>query len=475
MSRRTTLFVSLAVVVAAVAAYIIIRNLPEKPYEPPPRQERIVHLNILSKDIESIRLVRGEDDVLELNRVETEEDGETKSVWTISEPTIAFTPKRTALSDIVYSMSNIYSNQVIEESPKELAVYGLDAPIARATVRSIEEDDVTVTVGKKTPTGVSYYVRINDSETVYSMRKYTVDKIFTVIDDFREATIPAPNLQALAYFRIEGERTIEIEQIEEEEGSDLAFSSPLRLTQPYDGLRPIDTQRFQETVETIPPSFMIADFVEDAPADLSKYGLDDPRYEFEVRDAEENSLHLLFGDEASETHAYAKLADDTLVFTLPISALQFLQVDPFTLVSKFLLIVDINRVDSFAVSRGETTHTARIDRTNYDEEAKEGEVFYLDEVEIAEDPFKDFYQAVIGLLTDAENPDQQPLTTADVSIEYALNEKVNVSSARLDLVEVNKDFYAAYIDGESEFLVSDYQVEAIFNTAAAVLKNPAGE
>ena len=77
---------------------------------------------------------------------------------------------------------------------------------------------------------------------------------------------------------------------------------------------------------------------------------------------------------------------------------------------------------------------------------------------------------MIGLLADAENPSPEPLVQPDVTVEFQLNDKVEVSGARLDLVQVDKNFYAAYRDGITEFLVSDYQVEGMFESAEALLE-----
>ena len=469
MSKRTSLIVAAAVVIAAIAAYIIVRNLPEEPYEPFV-STRITHLNALSTEIKEIRLDRGDGDILVIERRSVEVDGRSRSEWVVLEPELTFTPKSSSISDVGFSMSNIYSEALIEENPSDLSIYGLDKPTAHATISTINDEEVNVIVGAKSPTGVSYYVQVNGEETVYTMRKYTVDKMLTDVTSFRERIIPVPNLEAVTYLRIDSDRTIEISPLESMQEFELAATASLKITKPYTHPRTIDSQRFQETLELIPPSFSVVEFIEDNPTDLSKYGLDTPRYKFEIQDPE-MSLRLLFGDEADEATAYVKFADFPVVFTLGKQNLQFLQVEAFTLSSKFLLIVDIKYVDSFTITGPEAKHVARIDRTgeDFDPETEDGAVYYLNDVEVEEKPFKKYYQAVIGLLTDAENPDTKPLSNSDVTVEYNLNDKVSISTVRLDLVEVSKDFYAAYRDGVSEFLLSDYQVENMFDTAAEVL------
>ena len=466
MSRRLAAILAAAFVIAAIVAYIIIRNLPEEQFERPEPAERFVHLNVRSSSLSYMDLSRGADDRLTLERVERVIEGETVSEWSVVRPELSFTPRPQSINDIAFTMSNLYSETIIEESPGDLAPYGLDDPIAKVEIRTKDGESVSITIGAKSPTGVSYYMLKEGDETVYTIRKYTVDRVFTDVDSFRERTIPVPDAQAMTYLRIDGERTIEIVPVEIFDQLTLAMGGGIKIVRPFRTQRLVDSQRFQETMDLIPGAFTIIDFVDDDPQDLAIYGLADPRYDFELRDAE-SSLNLLFGDEADEDHAYVKLADSPGVFTIRIEALSFLPVDAFTLVDKFMLIVNIDYVDSFTISDNDGTHVGVIDRTNYDEEEMEGEVYLLDGVEIEEDPFKKFYQDVIGLLADSENPNPGRLGSIepDITIEYVLNDKVGRSSARLDLVEINADFYAAYIDGYTEFIVSDYQVEAMFETA----------
>ena len=466
MSRRLAAILAVAFVVAAIAAFIIIRNLPEKPFERPEPAERFVHLNVRSSNVEYMDLFRGTDDRLTLERVEREVDGETKSEWVVVRPDLTFIPKSQSINDIAFTMSNLYSETIIEESPDDLSPYGLDDPIGRFEVRTKDGESVSITIGAKSPTGVSYYMVKEGDETVYTIRKYTVDRVFTDVDSFREKTIAVPDAQAMTFLRIDGDRTIEIVPVEIFDQLNLAMGGGIKIVRPFRAQRLVDSQRFQETMDSIPGAFTIIEFIDDDPRDLSRYGLADPRYEFILRDAE-SSLTLHFGDEADEDHAYVKLADSPGVFTIRKEALPFLTVDAFTLVDKFMMIVNIDYVDSFTITGENVTHTAAIDRTNFDEEEMEGEVYLLDGEEIEEDPFKKFYQAVIGLLADSENPNPESLgsNNPDVTIEYVLNDKVGRNSARLDLVEISDDFYAAYIDGYSEFYVSDYQVEEIFNAA----------
>jgi len=474
VSRRLTVIIALGAIVVAIAAYIIVRNLPEKPVERV-TYDRWTHFDVRTSDLAYIDFLRGDNDRLTFEKVEREVDGETTEKWVVTHPEINFEPKTSAISDFTFTFANIYSENLIEEDPEDLSVYGLDDPAATLTVRTKEGEEVQIYIGSQSPTGVAYYIQVAGDPAVYTLRKYTVDKVFTKVDDLRDKTIPVPDPQALTYLKLYSEQsgeTIEVVPIDDDDRvSRLATTSAFKIIQPYRTPRPVDTQRFDETMQKIPPTFTIIDFIDDDPDDLSVYGLDTPRYEFEMRDANNASVHLFFGEEADADHAYAKRADSPEVFTLNKSSLQVLQTDPFTVVEKFLLIVNIQYVERITLTGEGTTYDITIDDTNFDEETLEGQLFYVNGIEIEDELFRKYYQTIIGLYADAENPNPGPYPgSSDVTIQFELNDRVSADSARLDLVQVNKDFYAAYRNGYSEFIVSDYQVEAMFDEAERLLE-----
>ena len=177
------------------------------------------------------------------------------------------------------------------------------------------------------------------------------------------------------------------------------------------------------------------------------------------------------------------------VFTLQKSDFAFLDDTAFKLVDKFIIIPFIDNVDSFKVVGNGTTLTGEIKRVKKDtgnnssssstsSSSSSGSsadqydtTYFLNGVQVDEKPFKTFYQALIGLRADAENPNPKPLGTPDVTIAFTMN-KGPQTTIETQLEKVNRDFYAAYLNGITEFLVSDYQVANIFSAADKLLKNP---
>lgn len=484
MKRAVKISIALGTVVALIAVYLILKNLPEQ--EPDfttstQDDNRIEFLDTRELDLASMEFVRDDGSRLRFGREEREEtnkDGEKEMVlhWIMEYPEPSVEIEERSIRDIAYTMSNIYSEQLVTEDPEDLSLYGLDDPTAYATITTQDGETVEITVGKMTPSRTAYYARINDGPEVYALRRYTVEKFFTEVNDLRDRDIPVPNAQDIQYFRVaraDGP-TVEIVPRTDQDVFVGAVLSSLKMTEPYETPRTIDTQRFSEMMETLPGIVKIEEFIEDNPEDLSVYGLSPARYEWEQRDSEGVSIHLFLGDEADEDNVYATLPDKNTVFTVPQRSIRFVATRPFTLMNKFVMIPSIDSVDSFTIQAGEQEYTAEIKREKSSSAGEEEDevvaTYFLNGKEIEEDPFKKFYQKTIGLLVDAENPDPEPLTDPEITITYRMNETSDVEQARVQFQRFNVDFYAVYLNGVSEFLLSDYQIDEMIGAAQGLLE-----
>jgi len=77
---------------------------------------------------------------------------------------------------------------------------------------------------------------------------------------------------------------------------------------------------------------------------------------------------------------------------------------------------------------------------------------------VEEKPFKELYQSLIGIMVDAENKETLE-ESPEVSMAFTLN--VDPKQVVVDYVPYNRDFYAVFRDGTSEFLASKGQVTKI--------------
>jgi hypothetical protein len=363
---------------------------------------------------------------------------------------------------MTYSLASVWAERIVDEEPSDLSQYGLDKPSHRTIVTDSAGETAEYILGDMTPSRLSYYIMEAGDPKVYSVSYYTVEYMLFTLDNIRQRFLfPAFDLSKLAKFRLESRLAkIEINAKPQEIRPDLIgnFSSHL-VTSPY--IRPRGTN--SEALNSLLAPFMdmeIVDFIDDAPSSLKPYGLDDP-----VRislDTEEKSIDLLIGKEFEWKH-YAKLADAPGVFTLSDMG-SVINARPFNLIDKFTFIINIDWVDHLSISGGEKNLSADL--------RKEGDesVFFLNGKKTDTDSFRVFYQAVIGLMVDAEYPGaaRQNDNSGELTVEYQLNNPPG-ERATFTLIPYNRDFYALKQDGVTEFLISRNQVRRIYETADAMI------
>ena len=459
VKRSIRLIIAVAAIGLAIGAYFIIKNRPTNTEEYVPFADRIDLMEVKEADLTEINFIREND---RLTIVQVEED------WEVVYPAVDVELETRSINDIAYTMSNLYTDQIIEEEPEDLSQYGLDDPQVRAEIVTKDGTKRVVVLGDRSASGIGYYAQIEGESRVFVLRRYSAEKFFTEIEEFRDREIAMPNMQDLQYLKIVEDRTLEISRIEEGEEWVGFVMAGFKVTQPYNRPRVADSTRLGELMEQFPGTLRIEEFVDDNPTNLSQYGLEPPQLTLTLQDSE-NRFELLLGNPIDNDTLYAMVMGQRRVFAIKNSTIDFLfGIEPFSLVDKFVLIINIEDVDRLVVKGFGKSYESEIKRTVL-EDGEEEASYFINGRKIEEDPYKKWYQLAIGLLSDAENPSPNPLSQADVTITYHLHEgPERIVSAEFE--EINRDFFAAYRYGESEFLVSDYQIEAIFEGAEEVLK-----
>jgi len=365
------------------------------------------------------------------------------------------------IQSMTYYLASVWTEKVVDEEPSDIAQYGLDMPSHRAFVTDSAGEKAEYILGDMTPSRQSYYVMEAGDPKVYSVSSYAAEYMLFTLDNIRQRFLfPAFDLSLLTQFRLESRLTkIDISVKPQSLRPDLTsmFSTHL-VTSPYIRPRGADGEALNKLLAPF-MDLSIADFVDDAPSSLKPYGLDDPVRIF--LKTEEESLDLLIGKEIDGKH-YAKLAGAPGVFTLNDMG-SVINAKPFTLIDKFAFIVNIDWVDHLSVNGGEKNLSVDFQGEGDDR------VYFLNGRKTDTSSFKTFYQAVIGLLVDAEYPGPaRQSDSGELAIEYQLN---NPPGAResFTLIPYNRDFYALRQNGVTEFLISRNQVRRIYETADAMV------
>ena len=457
MSRKNkTLIIILGVLVLLGGGYygsaIWKKKKPEStPYTPAPKIGNLENSKLVKIEVPGIVLEK-HNDTWELVSLE----GKT--------PSGGIELDQNQIQNLTYSLATIYVEQVVEETPEDLSVYGLDNPSSRAIVTDSDGKRVEYILGDVAPSRTSNYIMERGDPKVYTVSSYSTDSMRFTLDRIRQrALFAAFELPTVTQFRFVSPATrIEISAKPEKVPPYLASSfTSFILSSPYKLPRGVNSESFN-TLLTPFNNLAIEDFIDDLPSSLEPYGLDTPIGIFLQTNAA--SLDLQIGNQI-DGKRYAKLAGAPGVFTL--SGLEsVISTKPFDLLDKFPLLVGIDTVDHLSVTGGEKELNADFQGTG--DEA----VYTLNGKKTESKSFKIFYQAVIGLLMDAEfsggnvpNPEAQG--TGNITIEYRFNTPPGEQTS-ITLIPYNRDFYVLRQQGTMEFLISRNQVRKIYETADAV-------
>lgn len=454
--KSKNILILIIVLGVLIGAYYYVNNMPSEDDEP---NEEKIEISKFDKEKIVKMTLKKKDDTLTLTR-----EGEE---WKVDYPH-EIKLNNSAIDDIAYSFASLYAERVIDEDTKDLSNYGLEDPQAIAEAELDDGVKKKFYLGDKTPTGDTYYLMAEDDPKVYVVWMNHGEHFTYSLSDIRDKKLPEIDKMDFKYLKIDKKdgRPIEIRMNEDQTEEQASFGLGLwQMTEPYNEPMGVDGDKFQKTLDSI-PAFTIKDFIDDDPEDLAKYGLEEPEIEFTFKDSE-NSLQLHIGKEHDDKTVYCKTPDSNSVYTIEKSKLEFMDLDPFTIVDKFAFIVNIDDVDKIVVEGGGKTYTLTITRTTEksDKEGEEDEVietYKLDGKEVEESPFKKAYQSLIGLLVDAEN-NKEPDGKPEVETTFFLN-KGKEREIHVDYVPYDNDFYVVMRGGKAEFVISKQQVSKMLDT-----------
>ncbi|HEX2946333.1 MAG TPA: DUF4340 domain-containing protein [Clostridia bacterium] len=436
----------LVVIVALlVGAYFVISN--NKPAGESTTKTDIVRLvNVISTDIASVTL-ENPDGTFVIKPKGTE--------WELASPAdLRYDPS--VLSSIVVNSSSVVADKVVDENPKDLAIYGLDKP-KKMTVTDKSGKSTTLEIGSLTPTKGAYYVKTSDKNTVYTVSTYSGDFMVTGRNGMRLKTpyTVTPDIITSLSMERDGQSLFAAEK--DSKGTDWTLTSPIKGSANSSALSPM--------LEAL-SSVTIFNFIEEKPSDLSQYGLDKPAYVFDFNTTTAGAFKLELGDEKIKgSEIYAKLSGSDEVFTIDSSKFTFLDKPLKEIVNVFAYLVNIDQVNTIDLKMdGNTTHMTI--ETYKDAEGKsdaDKDKFTVNGKDASgkdkddNQPFRTFYQALIGVTLDDVDLNSSPAdVNPDVTIDYALK----TGTMKVEYVSRDANYYYVFRNGEyAHILVKKSKVD----------------
>lgn len=456
MKKFRNIILAVVVLVILVGAYVLLSNTSKENEISESQSENQKELSDVSKDkITKIILKSAEDEIMIERKNEQ---------WILSEQE-SIELDQTKADDLAYSFAMLSADRIVEEEPRDLEKYGLNPSAVIAKAILDDGSEIEYYLGNMTPERNTYYFMRKDDSKVYTIWKNHGSNFSLSVNDLRNKKLTAINSQELKYLFVqqEGKPIIEISSNTDENLNAYGWGLWI-MEQPYNHTYTVESGPFIEILEK-GFNYTIKEFIEDNPSNFSMYGLDHPRAEIKLQDVN-NTLHLLIGSNKDEESVYFKTKDDDGVYTIDSSQLQPLfDMEPFDLIDRFVYIADIKTVDAIKVEAEGKVYNMSLSRTGKESENGDEEeiinLFTVDGKEVDDEAFRDYYQSLIGIIFDAEMDKDMNDKDSEVSTTFTLNTGETIV---IDYVSYNKDFYAVFRDGTSDFVVSKKKVNNMLDT-----------
>ena len=372
------------------------------------------------------------------------------------------------LDQLKYSFADLEAERLVEDNPADLAKYGLQPPRAVAEAALDDGTVRTFLLGEPTPNGNSYYLLEKGDTRVYAVWKAVGEHFHWTASDLREKKIqPAIYSDEINYLllKLRDGSQVEIRSKTKEERNDSTLGSGKYLiVKPFRYPRGVDSEKGVTFIRGT-AAVEIAGFVDDAPKDLSLYGLDKPWCETIARD-NAITLHFLFGSETAGDKVFFKIAGKPSVYTVDRMRLAYLGIKPVNIMDRRVFYPEIDSVDRIEISAAGATHSLSIARAQ--DQGGSGRVAYsVDGKALEAASFEEFYLALTHLEIDGQAEDAQHSAPV-VRTRFILNAGAP-RDVSIDYVPYNGDFYAVFVDGKGEFAVSKPQLDALLGAMDRLL------
>jgi len=388
----------------------------------------------------------------------------TGDAWRLTKPMETSADAVTTKS-ILSAIADCEIKKELTDASTDLALYGLDKPFVSVTVKVKDKELPAVAVGKTTPIGFSAYLQRADDKKILLANGAFRSSLDKQVKDFRDKTIVSFADEDLQRVAIEGD------------GQEIILTKPdgtWTIEQP--GPYRADASSVRSLLSSL-RAMRATDFPDDAPTDLSAYGLDAPRLSIRLTSGKEPRETIIrFGNkENDKKEPYVQTSGQTTVYTVSEHSLKELSKRPNDLRDKALLA--FARDDAVAVEvqhkDGEPFKLVRGDDKQWRVEGVEGKPA----VSLANQYIGDIhdlkgYEIVADNPVDlAEHGLDQPLLRVRV-LGAEQKDIGTIKIAERPSADGKKELTAIAEGGQTVFLVRDYSVTRLNKHAKDFIEAP---
>jgi hypothetical protein len=286
---------ALAAVFIGIVFYYFLIDLPseQRKQEEKDRAEKVILFD--SENVKGISFTKGEITIA-LKRLGIDE-------WQMTAPVNA-KGDASAVSDFVSFLNNLNFTRVVEESPKDLAPFGLDTPDLKIILSMKNGETKGVRVGDDHPMGNKVYLSLLNGSRVLAA-SVTKNRLDRKVHDLRDKTIldfKTSQITKIEFIR--NGKTLSLKKNEESwevsEGKIAAKGNETEIT---------------NLLNTIQAA-QIEQFVEEKPEQLTSYGLNNSKLTVKLTTSKASEPLVLLIGGGNEHGFYAKTLLKKNVFTI---------------------------------------------------------------------------------------------------------------------------------------------------------------
>lgn len=353
------------------------------------------------------------------------------------------------VDSLAYDFAMLNADTLISENGN-LSDYGLDKPLATPNITLSDGTEKKFILGNLTPTGNGYYFKMNDDAKIYTISSTTGEDFIKDLAGYRDTTIATVDAKSLVQFKIlRNNANIEIKLKDEKElAKDTYGMNSWKMTSPYQldvNTDVVGKQIFEKL------NFEVKDFVEDAPASYTKYGLDKPKYVISFTEKDKSPITIELGNE-KEGAIYARLVRSKEVYTIDAQTVAYKDIDPLSMVNTLIYLQQIDKVTAITLTADNNTYVLKINGTG------DTATYSINDVSAKTELFKNVYQEIIGLSL-------RGVVTGDVNGQPICKYVFSFNDGRADdvieLIPYGDRYVAVKINGKANYYVMREQVNNI--------------
>jgi len=264
-------------------------------------------MDFSTSDLSQIKIKRGGEDITF--------EKETEEKWRILPMNLRGSNDQ--ISKLVSTVKDIKVLDFVDDSPADLKKYGLSSPSVIIEVQRKEKEPLILKLGKRFQKDKEelVYAMKEGKNSVYSISSKVYDECIKKIDDFREKKPISFYTWKTKVLNISTPKGNYIFEKEEEEKWFLTIGAEKMKAKNYvveDLLRDIRNVEVEK-------------FVDDAPKDLKKYGLDNPPYIVKITADGESPIEVLFSH--SKDGVYFKLSNEPYIYLTKPDIIEKLEIE----------------------------------------------------------------------------------------------------------------------------------------------------